>query len=305
MSQFDVIGFGALNMDKLFRVDRIVSAEGESFVTDFKEACGGSAANTAVGLARLGCKVGFIGRVADDREGRMLLADLHREKVNTTGIRVVKERRSGTVMGFVDGRGERALYIDPGVNDQVRFADMSIKYVLKARFLHLTSFVGEKPFQAQKKLVESLTAGIKLSFDPGELYARRGRALDPMVRKMYVIMPNWRELELLTGKSSYREGADSLIRKGVETVAVKLGSKGCYVTNREESCSVESFKVKVVDTTGAGDAFCTGFLYGLISSRSLLECGRIGNFVASKCVMKMGAREGLPRLKELERGGIL
>ena len=68
-------GFGALNVDKLFKVNRIAEAEQESFITGFEEACGGSAANTIVGLARLGCRVGFVGKVAGDREGNMLVEE--------------------------------------------------------------------------------------------------------------------------------------------------------------------------------------------------------------------------------------
>jgi ribokinase len=72
------------------------------------------------------------------------------------------------------------------------------------------------------------------------------------------------------------------------------------VTDGKKDHLIEAFKVKVVDTTGAGDAFCAGFLYGLINGKSLYECGRIGNFVASRCIMKMGARPGLPRLEDLK-----
>jgi ribokinase len=90
-----------------------------------------------------------------------------------------------------------------------------------------------------------------------------------------------------------------MLKKGVKVVAVKLGSKGCYVTDRKQSQHVEALKVNVVDTTGAGDAFCGGFLYGLIEGKSLEGCGRIGNFVASRCITRMGARAGLPTLKDL------
>ena len=69
MTKFDVVGFGALNVDMLFKVEKFATAVKESFIEDYTEACGGSAANTIVGLARLGCKVGFIGKVAGDREG--------------------------------------------------------------------------------------------------------------------------------------------------------------------------------------------------------------------------------------------
>ena len=73
------------------------------------------------------------------------------------------------------------------------------------------------------------------------------------------------------------------------------------MTDGKESRMIEAFEVKVVDTTGAGDAFCAGFLYGLISGRRLYECGRLGNFVASRCITKMGARAGLPKLADLSK----
>jgi ribokinase len=300
MRRFDTIGFGALNVDKLFKANRIAKAGEETFIIDCEETCGGSAANTIVGLARLGCKVGFIGKVADDREGRMLVDDFCKEGVDTKGIIRAKNGRSGAVMGFVDEKGERALYVDPGVNDTIEFDEVSMEYVLQTNFLHLTSFVGEKSFQTQKKLIEALPQTVKLSLDPGELYARRSALLEPIVRKAFVLMPNLKELELLTKTAECAEGAEVLLKKGVEIVAVKLGDRGCYVTDGRESHLVEAFKVKVVDTTGAGDAFCAGFLYGLISGKSLYECGRLGNFVASKCIIDMGARTGLPHLKDLK-----
>jgi len=302
MSRFDVVGFGALNVDKLFKVNRIAAKEEESFITDFAETCGGSAANTVVGLARLGCKVGFVGKVASDREGKMLLEEFRREGVDIKGVAVAKKGRSGTVMGFVDEKGERALYIDPGVNDQVGFNENIKRYASQTTFLHLTSFVGEESFQAQKRILETIPEDVMVSFDPGALYARKGlAALESIVGRTFVFMPNVGELELLTGIADYKRGAEAMLKKGVKVVAVKLGSRGCYVTDGKQSLNVEAFKVSVVDTTGAGDAFCAGFLYGLIEHESLEECGRIGNFVASRCTTRMGARVGLPTLKDLTK----
>ena len=303
MTGFDAVGFGALNVDKLFKVDRIATAEQESSVTEYSETCGGSAANTIVGLARLGCKCGFIGKVAADREGKMLLNDFRAEGVNTNGVICVKRGRSGAVMGFVDGRGERALYIDSGVNDMIDFREINTEHVSSAKFLHLTSFVGEESFKTQMRLLETLPEKVKVSFDPGAIYARMGiRKLEPLIRKAFVMMPNAGELKLLTGKAECGRGADFLIERGVKVVAVKLGRKGCFVTDGRETHLVPPFKVKTVDTTGAGDAFCAGFLYGLIKHKNLEECGRIGNFVASRCVMKMGARTGLPHAADLKLG---
>ena len=299
MTRFDVVGFGALNVDMLFKVNRLARAEEESFIEDYTEACGGSAANTTVGLARLGCKVGFIGKVAGDREGKLQLDCFSAEGVDTNGIIKAEQGKSGSVLGFVDKKGARALYINSGVNDTIKFEEIKPDYASQAKFLHLTSFVGEKSLQTQKQLLTTLSSDVKVSFDPGAVYARKGySAIEPIIKKTYVFMPNSFELEQLTGESDYCKGADFMIGRGVKIVAVKLGSAGCYVTDGRERLRIEPFKVKVVDTTGAGDAFCAGFLFGLINNKSLSECGRLGNFVASRCVMKMGARAGLPYAKD-------
>jgi ribokinase len=301
MSRFDFVGFGALNVDKLFRVNRLAEAEGESFIEDYAEACGGSAANTAVGLARLGCKVGFIGKVGCDREGDLLIQDFRAEGVDITGTIRTEQGKSGSVLGFVDKKGARALYIDSGVNDTITFDEINAEYAAEAQFLHLTSFVGEKSFQTQKRLLGAIPNSVKVSFDPGALYARKGYAvLEAILKRTYVLMPNAIELELLTGEADYCKGADFMVGRGVKIVAVKLGGDGCYVTDGHERHLIDSFKVKVIDTTGAGDAFCAGFLYGLVNEKSLFECGRLGNFVASRCVMKMGSRAGLPFAKDLK-----
>ena len=299
---FDVIGFGALNVDKLYRVNMIAREEEEGFVIDFKESLGGSAANTVVGLARLGLKTGYIGKVAEDREGELLLKDFRKEKVDTSGIIFSKEGRSGVVMGYVDGKGERALYVDPGVNDWLEFKEINLDYAANTEFLHLTSFVGEKPFKAQKELINQLS-DVKISFDPGALYARKSlTSLKPIIKRSFVMLPNENEIRLLTGKD-YERGSKILIKEGVSVVAVKLGERGCYVTNGKENYLVEPYEKKIVDTTGAGDAFCAGFLYGLIKGRDLYQCGRLGNFVAARCISKMGARTGLPRLSDIKISG--
>jgi ribokinase len=296
---FHAVGFGALNLDKLYKVNMIAKEEEEGFVTDFKESAGGSAANTIVGLARLKLKTGFIGKVAEDHEGNFLLDDFRKEGVDTNGITVSKDGRSGVVMGFIDIKGDRALYVDPGVNNLAEFQEINLEYATNTEFLHLSSFVGETPLEAQKELIDRLP-NVKISFDPGALYARKGlRALRPIIQRSRVIFPNAIETKLLTGKD-YEEGAKTFTQLGAEIVAVKLGKKGCYITDGKESHLVEAYKVEAMDTTGAGDAFCAGFLYGLIKGKDLYECGRLGNFVASRCITKIGARTGLPRLEDLK-----
>ena len=300
MTRFDVIGFGALNVDTLLKVDKIAGADDESFIHDSTEACGGSAANTTVGLARLGCKVGFIGKVADDHQGNLQLNCFTTEGVNIDGIIRAPKGKSGVCLGFVDKKGARALYINPGVNDNIEFRELQANYITNTQFLHLSSFVGDKSFRTQKKLMSFLPDSVKVSFDPGALYVQKGlSAIEPLIQNSYVMMPNLAELEHLTGETDVPKGAELLLQMGVKVVAVKLGAKGCYVTNGTDKRTIEPFKVPVADTTGAGDAFNAGFLCGLIHNKSIFECGRLGNFVASRCVTKMGARDGLVYGKDL------
>ena len=106
MNKFDVVGFGALNVDTLLKVNHIAGAEEESFIENYTEACGGSAANTMVGLARLGCKVGFIGKVADDHEGKLQIDCFNSEGVDTNGIIQAKQGKSGSVLGLLTRKAQ-------------------------------------------------------------------------------------------------------------------------------------------------------------------------------------------------------
>lgn len=305
MTEIDVIGFGALNVDKLSYVNLIAKEDEESFIHDSKMSCGGSAANTIVGLTRLGLKTGFIGKVAEDGEGSLLLSEFKREHVDTEGITVSREGVSGMVMGFVDAKGERALYVNPGVNDSITLHKSDVTYCKNARFLHLSSFVGDTSFESQKKLVEETSKYVKVSLDPGMLYVRKGLStLEPLLKHCFALLLNEAELKLLTGED-YETGADRLLANGIKIIGVKMGDKGCFITDGEESFKVSSFKVDVIDTTGAGDAWNAGFIYGLLQEKNLLDCGRLGNFVAAQCITDTGARCGLPHIDDLLQSNIL
>lgn len=295
--RFDVIGFGALNVDRLCHVGKIARGGEESFVLTMEEAPGGSAANTIVGLARLGVATGFIGKVADDHEGQLLLDDFKHEGVNIEGITIAQGGHSGNVTAYVDKTGERALYVHPSVNDTLSFDDIKVEYARRTRFLHLAS-MDDKPFRVQEKLIKMLP-NVRISMDPGQIYARKGLSvLSPILKRCFIFMPSENELKMLTGKN-FREGAKMLLGYGPEIVAVKLGRKGCYIADGKEKFLIEPFDAEVVDKTGAGDAFCAGFLYGQVRGKDVYTCGRLGNFVASKCITKVGARAGLPRASEL------
>ncbi len=296
----DVIGFGALNVDKLYKVNQIAKPDEESVVNDFSESCGGSAANTIVDLARLGLDTGFVGKLAKDREGDLHLEEFEKCGVDIEGIIKTNSGRSGSAIGFVDREGERALYIDPGVNDEIELEEVDLNYIQKAKYLHISSFVGKEPFTIQKEIVKQLKDSAKISLDPGIIYARKGiDELSPIIEKTSIFLPSKKELEILSGEN-YEKGAKKILELGPEIVAVKLGGDGCYVKNGEEEFQLDPYEVEVVDTTGAGDAFSAGFLYGLARGESLRKCGKIGNFVASRCIEEMGARADFADLPEFD-----
>jgi len=295
----DVIGFGAINLDKIYRVDKIPKEDEEGFVKDVELHPGGSAANTVVGLARLNVRTGYIGKVGNDDEGRILIEDFRREGVDTRGI-IRGEGRSGSAMIFVDESGSRAILVDPGVNDTISYEEIDVDYVSSFKLIHLTSFVcknGDSSFKSQKRIVNELD--IDVSFDPGTIYAEKGlKALKDIINRTTIFMPNEKEMLALTGEN-YREGVLRMIELGVEIVVVKLGERGCYITDGKREVEVPALNVKPVDTTGAGDAFNAGFLYGYLKGKSLEECGKLGNLVAGLSVQKVGARAGLPKEEEL------
>jgi ribokinase len=295
----EVIGFGALNLDKIYRVDKIPGKDEEGFVKSLEVHPGGSAANTIVGLSRLNVSTGFIGKVGNDNEGKILMEDFKNERVDTSGI-IKSEGRSGNAMIFVDDDGHRAILVDPGVNDTINYDEINLNALNSARLIHLTSFIcknGLASFESQKKIIKELD--LEVSFDPGLIYVERSfKELEEILKRTTIFMPNKTEIELLMG-IDYRDACHELIETGCEIVVVKMGEKGCYITNGKEEYNVKAIPTNAVDTTGAGDAFNAGFIYGFIRGKSLEECGKIGNFVASRNIQSVGARAGLPWEDEL------
>ncbi|MGZ7095857.1 MAG: carbohydrate kinase family protein [Methanobacterium sp.] len=301
MKKIDVAGFGALNIDKIYRVNKISCKDDESYIKDFSVSCGGSAANTIIGLSRLGIKTGFIGKISNDDDGKLLLHNLKREGVNTENV-VITEGRSGNVLGFVDEDGERALYVDSGVNDRIKFNEINLDYLNNLRVLHLTSFVSNS-IEAQKQAMEEISKGITVSFDPGRIYVEKGvNYIRDILDRTNIILINEVELKHLIGNKfpTCKQKAEVLLDYGIEIIVVKRGNKGSYVTDGDKSHNIKPFNVNCIDSTGAGDAFNAGFIYGFIKGKDLKESCIMGNFVAGSCIEMEGAIKGLPELLKLK-----
>ncbi|MCD4843959.1 MAG: carbohydrate kinase family protein [Methanosarcinales archaeon] len=301
-SYFKVIGFGALNLDRMLYVNRIVKPDEEGFISSVENHPGGSAANTIVGLSRLGIRTGYIGKVAHDEGGEILLNDLTSENVDTRGV-IATSGRSGACLIMVDGKGDRGILVDPGVNDSISITDIDMKYIDSFDLIHMTSFIckeSETSFLTQKQV--ALSTSSRISLDPGTLYAERGmEGLMDFIKRARLLLPNDHELHLMTGSENVHNGANMLIDAGAEWVAVKMGDRGCYVTDGIISTKIPPLKANVVDTTGAGDAFNAGFIYSMLQGKNIEECGKIGNITASISITHRGARDGLPYSKELKQ----
>ena len=223
---------------------------------------------------------------------------MKKEGADAAGINRAKGP-TGTIIGFVDKRGERALYAYPCVNDALEINKKQTKLARDAKYIHLSSFVGDVPLKAQKRLVKELK-GQRITFAPGMLYAKRFTSIKSIIKKSSVLFLNREETKLLTD-SDYRRGASELLDIGAGVVAVTLGKQGCFVADENGTFHLKAHRSKVVDTTGAGDAFAAGFLYGLLKGKNSETCAKMGNWTASKCIAKPGARDGLPYNRDLKK----
>jgi ribokinase len=308
MNSIQIVGVGALNIDHIYRVARILD-DGEAVVEAAEVFPGGSAANTIYGLGKLGISAGFSGAAGDDTEGRILLRDFEAVGVDTGRIKVKAKARTGSVICLSDGKGKRSLYVLPGANSLLNIKDIDLGYINRASILHLSSFANDKQFKMSLELVDRLDDSVRLSFAPGALYAAKGfQSLAPILRRSYILFINQDEIKQLTGEGVIG-GAAKCLQAGCRIVAVTLG-KGAkikdttasgYIRDAENEYVIEAGAGEGKDTTGAGDAFAAAFLYGVVNDRDLAECGRLGDITARFSISKTGARQGLPTLSELTR----
>ncbi|UCG54148.1 MAG: carbohydrate kinase family protein [Dehalococcoidia bacterium] len=312
MDNMEIIGLGALNIDNIYRVERILE-DGESLIKEAGSFSGGSAANTIYGLSRLGIVTGFIGAVGNDNKGKSLIRDFNKLGVETRYIIVKAKESTGKTLCLSDFSGKRSIYVLPGANNQLSIDDINLSYINSARYLHISSFTGDRQFELILELMDKIAPSVKVSFSPGSLYASKGiKALAPILSRIHILFINHDEIQTLIGRDVVSSSAICL-EYGCQIIAVTLGkgvsltsstpSAICYIKDSNNEYSIKPVDVEefCVDTTGAGDAFATGFLYGLINNKGLDECGKLGNIVALSSITRMGARQGLPTITQLSK----
>lgn len=314
-----MVGLGALNLDRLYAVPQLIQDGGVEVLRSGAQP-GGSAANTVYALAKLGLRCGFVGIVGDDDAGEALLASFEEAGVDTSGIRVEPGATTGQTICITAGQGQKAIYIVPGANRLLNADEVDPSYLGDARHVHISSFVGEDAFSQQSRVVEKLPPQTKLSFALDALYTRRGLGdMERLLSRCTLLFANAEELQELTGQE-LPAAAHSCLGLGCETVVVTFGSgrrrgrghkvtASLIVTRRKTKRgpefiehAVPAFKTHdgpVVDTTGAGDAFAAGFLFGIVHEYSLPTCGALGHTAAGFSLGGLGARAALPTRQEL------
>ncbi|MEW6183519.1 MAG: carbohydrate kinase family protein [Bacillota bacterium] len=292
-----ILGCGALNVDYIFDADELVT-DGESCCRPVGRQPGGSAANTVCALAKLGLPAGFAGAVGDDDDAALVMESLISSGVDTRAVVVKNGLHTGRILGFVDKKGQRALYVSPGANTAVCLDELRLGLVPPVGWVHCSSFAGEEPFAVQRSFVLALPESVRFSFAPGALYARRGiRDLRPFLNRCEVLFLARPEMKKLTGRNDPLQGSRKLLDEGVCTVVVTLGGEGSMIAAGSTLHDLPAVGMAVVDTTGAGDAFAAGFVYGCAKGWSLEESHRFAAVAASFVVEDWGARKGLPTLR--------
>ena len=297
-NNFEVVCFGDINLDYIGKVDRVPEKDEEVPLEDLKTFSGGAGTNVAVALARLGSKVAFIGSIGDDSIGNNLLKEISLEGVDTSHVVIKKGYGTGIVFSIVDNEGERRLLTYSDANLQTKENDFSEKFIKKAKILHMSSpYLPVVPYLINIAKKNNLI----VSFDPGTLISRYGiDKIKSILANVDILFLNTVEYQQFTGSSNLNN-LDLFIELGCKMIIYKQGKKGSLIhTSRGTEVCMPSFSVKAIDSTGAGDAFAGAFLHGYIRNYATEELMKFSSAVAALSIMQKGAKEGLPKAKEVQ-----
>lgn len=281
---------GSINMDLVSTTDRFPN-KGETILgTDFKNIPGGKGANQAVAAAKLGADVTMIGCVGDDPFGPPLIENLKANGVNTDNVEPVTGVPTG-IAAITVADQDNTIIVIPGANHHVTpEVVQSHEEVIKESDLILLQF--EIPMESVKQAVElAAKHGTKVVLNPAP-----AQSVDlDLLEKVDFLTPNEHELEILLDTDEKKE----FYQLNREKFFITQGEKGVLYYDGEKEILVPSYKVDVVDTTGAGDTFNGGFSVAIAEGKSLKEACYDGNIVGAISVSKFGAQTGMPTKDEV------
>jgi len=313
IKNLDVICIGAALVDIVAKIERHPIEDDEVFVPNLQILSGGAAANTAFACALLGLKVAFIGKLGyDDEFGNKIINDFKDTSLDTTLIKYSKKYGTGLAYVAIDKNGERRIYAYSGAANTLSPNEIASKEIVQTKLIFLSNLKNLEPLKKAAKIAKDNM--IPIILNPGMLIIEQGfENIKELLGNTDILIISKREFLYLFQLDDYKlinsvikEKAKKLFKIGIKVIIITMGKEGAIVINSEKSESIKPIKVaKVIDTTGAGDAFSAGFIYGFIRTLSfkfedLKYNVKIGNFVAGKCIQKLGARNGIPTFHEID-----
>jgi len=263
-----------------------------------KFASGGDAFNSAVNMSNLGMKVALVGRTGKDMPGDFLCGEATRSGITTDYIKQNEEASTATSIVLIEPNGERHFAVHGTANNTLTPEGIPDSAPESAKIVHIGSAMALPGLEGEalsKLFQKAKAAGAYTSMDV--TWDGSGKWLSRIEEALYhtdFFLPSLQEAEQLSGCREPEEMAEFFKKFGFKALVIKLGEKGCFITDYTDSHIIPAFKVPdVVDTTGAGDAFVAGFLTSKVRGKSLYECGVIGNAVAAFCVTEAGATAGV------------
>jgi ribokinase len=286
----------------VIRVDRLPRVGETVLGGEFLSTAGGKGANQAVGAARAGGTVTFIGCIGNDEFGDKAVAGLNADGINMEHTVRNPKAPSGVALIFVGPEGQNSIAVAPGSNSKLTPVDLkqARKAFTSASVLLLQL---ETPLITVEAAAEIASeAGAKIILNP----APAQKLPASLLQRLFLITPNETEAELLTGvqvkdRSGAAKAASVLLSKGVQNVIITMGSAGAYIATNETGEMVAGFKVNAIDTVAAGDVFNGALAVALAEGKSLLDSTRFANAAAAIAVTRHGAQDSAPKREEIEQ----
>ncbi|PIR66492.1 MAG: hypothetical protein COU51_03680 [Parcubacteria group bacterium CG10_big_fil_rev_8_21_14_0_10_36_14] len=301
-TRFDIISIGDATLDTFLKLEEaIIVPSGEEHnsmlclpyadkipIEHFEQRIAGNAANNAVGSVRLGMKAAFYSIVGDDDSGKKIISGIKKEGVATKYVKTHKKSITNyTVVLNYNGERTQLIY---RVN-----RDYDLPKLNKAKWVYYTA-VGKNHIHLESDIVEYVKkSGACLAFNPGAYQLKRGaKKLSPVLKATKVLFVNKEEAYKLVGRF---ENMEDLLKElqtlGPQIIVVTDGSKGAYSCGDKKCYRMGVFPVKVVEMTGAGDAFATGFVAALHYKKGVDEALRWGTANSTSVISSIGPQDGL------------
>ncbi len=290
-----VAGFGPALVDYIHIIDRYPERGGHAVVKETVRTPGGAAANVIHGLSIYGIRCSFYSPVGNDEDGELFVEAFRKTDVDTSTIPVIPDN-TGKVECYVDSEGERTFFVHPGSSCRLEYLNPDRKELSEFDLLYFDPYPCTESFDFHIKIGKLAgEEGVKIALNPGYPYTKLGfEKFKELLRVTDILIMNEGELKSL--------GVDpeKMIASGANIVVITLGKDGSIAFAEKKKVNAESFETRVVDTTGAGDGFSTGFIYGYLMGYNIETCLILGNWIASKNISGIGARN-FPSREEFMR----